>query len=147
MNTATLLENPLNRAVAAKSLALLAALLGVCWPLSSQAGQSSGQFPVAINLQDGTSNTALCRSGAGIGAFGATLTVVCVNGVLVDFSGNLSGLPWSTMQDSSYRYMLSVYREGEPIGTIDSYTGVGTATSWRMINMNHRDYLEMMVHW
>ena len=43
--------------------------------------------------------------------------------------------------------MLNVYREGQPLETVDSYTGAGTATSWRLLKLNNRDYLEMMLHW
>jgi len=152
MNPITLLEKAAHRAVAAKTLALLAALFGV-WALPSQAGQSSAPFSVTINLNGGgpgpggTPNTALCRSSSGIGAFGATLTVVCSNGAIVSFPGNTSNLPWTTTQDSSYRYMLNVYSAGQPLGVVDIYTGVGTVTSWRMIKLDHQDYLEMMVHW
>lgn len=150
MSNITLLVKFVHRAVAANALILLAALLGV-WSLPSQAGQSNGSFVVSINLNGGgpggTSNTALCRSSSGIGAFGATLTVVCSNGAIVNLSGNTSNLPWTTTQDSSYRYMLNVYSAGQPLGVVDIYTGVGTVTTWRMIKLNHQDYLEMMLHW
>lgn len=147
-------------AVPAKASMAAAALLGV-FSAAGHAAQNSGAFSVAINLQRGaallntgiaapTGNTTaagLCRSGAGIGVFGATMTVVCATGAIVDFQGDSSRLPWTSGQDSSYRFMLNVYREGEYLGTVDSYMGIGTVTSWRMVKLHNRDYLEMMVHW
>ena len=127
---------------------MFAALLGI-WALPGQAAQTNGSFPVSINLLSGggPSNTALCRSSSGIGAFGTALTIVCSNGTVVNYPGDPSNLPWINTQDSSYDYFLTVYSAGQPIGTVDSYTGVGTVTTWRMINLGHQDYLEMMVHW
>ena len=133
------------------SVLLLAALLGF-WALPGQAAQGSGSFPVTINFLNGsgpggTPNTALCRSSSGIGAFGTALTIVCSNGTVVNYPGNLSNLPWMNTPDSSIGYFFTVYSAGQPIGTIDSYAGVGTVTTWRNIKLNHQDYLEMMVHW
>jgi len=81
-----------------------------------------------------------------IGTFGASMTVYCATGTIASFSGDPSTLPWTTKQDSSYRFVTQVSRAGELLGTIDIYTG-GTVTSWRVIRLVDRDYLEMMVHW
>lgn len=159
MNMITLRGKSASRG-AAKSVALSAVLLGV-WAVPCQAGQSSGQFSVAINLQAsgvpptgvapaGTSSApaaVLCRSGTGIGAFGTTLTVDCATGAVVSAPANASNLPWTSVPDNSNRYLLNVYSEGKPLGTIDSYFGVGTVTSWRAFKLNDRDYIEMMLHW
>lgn len=148
------------QAVAASALVFAAALLGV-WAIPGYAAQNnSGTFAVTINLQGGAVGTApavggspaapatvLCRSGSGVGAFGSTLTVVCATGVSAASSGDASSLPWTTVPDSSYRYMLDVYRGQERLGTVDSYTEAGTITSWRLIKLNNQDYLEMMLHW
>lgn len=152
MDTTALLEKPASKAIAANIL--LAALLFV-WALPSLAGQSSGQFPVTINLQNnGNAPTGaapvsvLCRSGTGIGAFGSTVTVACATGAATDATGNsVSKLPWTTMPDNSYRFMFGTYREGEKSGTVDSYNGAGTVASWRMVKLDNRDYIEMMLHW
>jgi hypothetical protein len=136
------------RAAAAEKLLFLAALLGV-WVFPSQAAQTSAPFNLTINLQNSGGripNSGLCRSTSMIGTFGSTITVYCSSGAIADFSGDPSTLPWTTKQDSSYRFVTQVSRAGELLGTIDIYTG-GTITSWRMIRLVDRDYLEMMVHW
>jgi hypothetical protein len=132
------------------SLLLLTTLLG--WASPSQAAQRSGSFKVNINLLStggpgAAPVTGICRSSNGIGAFGATLTVICSTGTIVNYSGDTSKLPWAPIQGSSFRYLLNVYNAGGPSAVIDSYTGVGTITTWRQIRLNDRDYLEMMVHW
>jgi hypothetical protein len=137
-----------HQAAAAIKLLLLAALLGG-WVLPSQAKQASAPFTVSINLQTNSGalpNTGICRSTSMVGAFGTTVTVYCATGAIASFSGDPSTLPWTTKQDSSYRYVTQVSRGSELLGTLDIYTG-GTVTTWRMINLAHRDYLEMMVHW
>jgi hypothetical protein len=141
----------IDHAVAANSLALLAALLYVS-PISSEAAQGSRPFTVTINLlssdpSGGTANSATCRTSSGVGVFGATLTVVCSTGAFVNYSGNSSTLPWTKTPSSAFRYLIAPYGAGLPLGTIDSYTGVGTITTWRTIHLDHQDYLEMMVHW
>jgi len=160
MNATALLEKSALRGVAASSLPLLAALLSA-WALPSHAGQNSGQFPVTIKLQGsaalptgvataGTSTVpaaVLCRSGTGIGAFGTTLIVDCATGAVVNAPVNPSSLGWTRVPDNSNRYMLNVYSDGKPLGTIDGYFGAGTVTSWRTIRLNDRDYIELMLHW
>lgn len=159
MSNITLLGKSARRAVAANALVLLAALFGV-WAIPCHAAQNTGQFVVSINLTGtpaaggvpvGATPTApvsaLCRSRSGIGTFGSTLTVVCATGVSAAFNGDSSSVPWTTMPDNSYRYMLDIYRGRERLGTVDSYTGAGTITSWRLLKLNNQDYLEMMLHW
>jgi len=147
MNKATHFKAHTRRAVSVKKLLLLAALLGA-WVLPSQAAQTSAPFNLTINLQNSSSmpDSGLCRSTSMIGTFGSTMTVYCSSGAIASFSGDPSTLPWTTKQDSSYRFVTQVSRAGELMGTIDIYTG-GTVTSWRVIRLTDRDYLEMMVHW
>jgi hypothetical protein len=119
------------------------------WAAPAFAGTAQASFAVQIDLQNSntiTPNTGLCRSTSMIGTFGASMTVYCATGAIASFSGDPSTLPWTTKQDSSYRFVTQVSRAGELLGTIDIYTG-GTVTSWRVIRLTDRDYLEMMVHW
>lgn len=153
MNTfIILLEKRFIRSGAANTLMVLAALL-VFWAPAGQAGQSSGRFDVAINLQSSggapatAPTTVLCRSGSGIGAFGSTLTVNCATGTIAGVAEGFANLPWTSLQESSYRYLLNVYQEGRQLGSVESNIGAGTVTSWRLIKLNHQDYLEMMLHW
>jgi hypothetical protein len=148
MNKAHRLKAQIHRAVAAKSLLLLAALLGA-WASPSQAAQVSAPFTVTINLQtnnDIPKNAGLCRSASMIGTFGATITVVCSTGAIANISGDSGILPSTTKQDDSYRFLTQISKAGELLGTVDSYTG-GAVTSWRMVSLANRNYLEMMVHW
>lgn len=131
------------QASAAKAFALAALLF--FWALPSQAAQSNTQFTLTINLQ--SPNAGLCQSGTRIGTFGATVTVVCTTGTAEKFSGNIASLPTTTADDNSYRFLTQISRSGEPLGTVDSYVGIGTVTSWRVVNLDNQDYLEMMVHW
>ena len=50
------------------------------------------------------------------------------------------------MHGGAYRY-LPTSRAVELPGTIDSYVGAGTTTSWRVIRLVNLDYLELMVGW
>jgi hypothetical protein len=148
MNKATHFKAHTHRAAAAGKLLFLAVLLGG-WMIPSQAAQTTAPFTLTINLQDSSSvtpNAGLCRSTSMIGTFGASMTVFCATGAITSFTGDTSTLPWTTMQDSSYRFVTQVTRAGELLGTIDIYTG-GTVTSWRVIRLANRDYLEMIVHW
>lgn len=145
-------HNSLIRQAATASILALGSLLLGCWSLPSAAAvKDSPALSARINLKvgGGSGGTALCRTGSGIGPFGATLTVVCSTGILTDYSGGASNLPWVTaIEDNSFRYLLSVFGpSGESLGVVDSYTGVGTVTTWRTIHLNHQDYLEMTVHW
>ena len=44
------------------------------------------------------------------------------------------------------RYILHVYRAGEWL-PVDGQMGTGTLTSWRIVHVADREYLEMMVGW
>ena len=44
------------------------------------------------------------------------------------------------------RYLLHVYRAGEWLA-VDSQMATGTLTSWRIVHVANREYLEMMVGW
>jgi len=115
------------------------------WATPAFAGTAQTSFAVKINLLD--PNFALCRSTSSIGIFGAAVTVFCSTGTFSGYSDNDPKLPWTAMQDSTYRFVTQISRSGETLGTVDSYTGGGTVTSWRVIKLANRDYLEMMVHW
>lgn len=44
-------------------------------------------------------------------------------------------------------FLLHVFRAGEWLGSVDAVTGDGTITSWRVVHVANRDYLEIMVGW
>lgn len=126
----------------------LAALLVLCVQ-PSYAGQANSQFKVLINLQSsiGTPNAGICSSSSRIGNFGEVVTVECTTGKVVTFSGNTNKLPWTAMQDGSYRFLTHLSEEPVSLGTLDVYAGGGTITSWRIVRLANRDYIELMVGW
>jgi len=135
---------------AAAGLVLLAALFW-CFPV--HAGQQrSAQFTVDVLLttgnQPGAPLTGFCTKTTGSGVFGSTITYACSTGSIVDISPDTTGMPWVPMHGGAYRYVTNIYSSaGTPLGTVDSYAGIGTITTWRVVQLADRDYLEMMVLW
>lgn len=111
------------------------------------AAQVSGQFNVKVNLQNTNSpaapRTGFCVKRTGLARFGATVTVVCSTGAVVDLFAD----PWLYSRGGAYRYLFQLSNGGELLGTINSYAGVGSETSWRVITLTDRKYLEMQVGW
>ena len=50
-------------------------------------------------------------------------------------------------QPSTDRFLLHVYRAGEWLGEIEGDMASGTITTWRVVHVANRDYLEIMVGW
>ncbi len=128
-------------------LAVVFSILAV----STNASQGNGQFVVTATLLGGNnptvnlakSATGFCVRNVGPNGFGATVTVVCSTGAVVDLFAN----PWQTPQGGAYRYLYQVSSGGVLLGTIDSYSGSGNETSWRVIDLMNHKYLEMQVGW
>jgi len=53
--------------------------------------------------------------------------------------------PGRKLHFSNVRFYIS--GTGDWLGTVDQTMGLGTVTSWRVIRLANRDYLEMMVGW
>jgi len=114
----------------------------------SHAVQTSLPLNITVQLSRSViTNTGLCRSSNRIGSFGETITVICSTGKQVNFRSNTSALPWTAIQDGPFRFVTVLSKAGEPKGMVDSYTGFGTITSWRVVSLKDIDYLEMTVHW
>ena len=120
------------------------AVILALWALPVQAAQSNAQFTVFIVLQN---DGALCRSSARVGVFGQAVTVVCNSGEAVSFSGDTTNLPWSSVQDGSYRFVALAPQSFESLGKLSSYAGIGTVTSWRVVKLSELDYLELTIGW
>ena len=45
------------------------------------------------------------------------------------------------------RFMLHVYRAGTEVGMVDGTTAPGTVTSWKVVRIADRDFLEIVVGW
>ena len=63
--------------------------------------------------------------------------------VVICLGGQTGSTP--TPQASLPRYLLHIYRPGEWL--VDDQIGTGTLTSWRIVHVANREYLEMMVGW
>ena len=134
------------RALTALALGLL---LGA-WTSLGMAGQSSAGFIVSVNLNkpDIFSTTGLCSSNTGVGAFGATVTVVCGTSIVTGLEAVATGMPRKPTHGGAYRFLTRVSSDNINMsGTIDSYTGAGTSTAYRVVSLDGRDYIEMTVGW
>ena len=86
------------------------------------------------------------------GAIGYISTIgavgdISTKGAVRDISPSRNRIIWSPVNGDAYRYIFQVRRDGYILGTIDSYVNVGSETSWRVINLIDRNYLEMSVNW
>ena len=139
----------ISKAITAGCL-ILAAMLG-WFMVPANAAQGSGQFYVTATLLTAATapSSAFCLSSNTPGSFGAHVTVVCSTGAVVDISPGspATGMPWSPMHGGAYRFLTNISSASGFLGTVDSDTGPGTVTSWRLVNLADRDYLEMLVGW
>jgi hypothetical protein len=115
------------------------------------AATAATRFEVKVTLASGVGPAPqgdFCRLSNAPGAFGAILTVVCRTGVVVQVESPAGAPGWSAIQGGGQRYHLSSFAQaGVMSGTSDLHTGLGTVTSWRLVNLADRDYLEMTVRW
>ena len=110
---------------------------------------ASGAFGVTVNLTAGAPQVAVsvfCNK-TGAGTFGATVTVVCATGALVDLAPSHLGQPWIPAHGGAYRYVTQVSNGAGLLGTVDIYSEFGTVTAWRVMSNADREYLEMTVGW
>jgi hypothetical protein len=112
------------------------------------AAQVGGQFNVTVNLISSANpplvNAAFCRATEAT-AFGATVTVVCSTGEVVDVSAPANSVSRAPTHGGAYRYILR--RPGELPLPVDSFSELGTVATWRVIQQADRNYLELMVGW
>jgi len=109
--------------------ALLLAAAATC----CEAGQASASFKVAVDFIADSKNTAQCDR-TSRPSVPPSVTITCG-----------SSTDPSTRPES--RFLLNVYQSGEFLGTVDGMMTTGTVTSWRVIRLVNRDYLEIMVGW
>ena len=138
-------KSPMRRRAACRAVALALWLGG--WALPGTAAQSGSAFTVTVTLnKPAAAGTGLCRSRTGAGTFGATVTVVCGTGTVIGLEATGHGMPWLPMHGGAYRFLTRI-TSAELSGTVDSYTGVGTSTSFRLISAAGWEYVEMTVGW
>ncbi len=128
--------------------ALVLGLLPGAWFSTCLAAQSSAPFIVSVNLNKPaiSSNTGLCSSNTGVGTFGATVTVVCGTGIVTGLEAVATGMPGKPTHGGAYRFLTRVSSDNMS-RTVDSYTGAGTSTAYRIVSLAGRDYIEMTVGW
>ena len=132
------------------SAVLASALLASCMLMAnnSLAAQSSNAFNVVVrfNNNDAGLDSAFCRSSTDRTRFGATVTVVCATGAVVDIAAIGNGMPWKPTHGGAYRFITQFSTAADYRDTINNQ-GVGTVTSWRTVNLQDRDYLELLIGW
>ncbi|RLJ63711.1 hypothetical protein DFR35_2343 [Sulfurisoma sediminicola] len=122
--------------------------------LDAAAAPGSRGFNVTSTLITGVvppvAESAFCTRGPDTTTFGAVVTVVCATGAVVDIRPPGAQGRFLPIHGGAYRFLhVSEYvLPGMQIpGGIYVYTGVGTVTTWRIINLADRDYLEMLMGW
>ena len=142
--------NRRQRIAAAFHAAMVTACCGMV-PMPAHSAQTHALVEVKVVLRqgagDGRTPPTLCRNTSVASAFGASATVVCSTGALVDMApGRDVGLGKS-MHGGAYRYVTQASWNGDWLESLDDSTGMGTITSWRIVNLVGRNYLEMTVGW
>ena len=119
---------------------LLAALSSVSM-LPANAAESSGQFNVTVHLQSTNDNGTGGNGTGGNGTGGNTV---------IDIQTPKGAVSWMPIHGGAYRFtrLSEIEMSGAEIfESTESYHGVGTVTSWRMVNLADRDYLELLIGW
>lgn len=154
---------------------LLTAVLSLS--TASVNAQASATFNVTATLQTANSPTiatatptsGFCTMSTGSGSLGATVTIVCATGAVAGIAAPGTGnAPWRPIHGGAYLFgnlagdgsgygLLRAPGAGETsgdesgdgriFGRIDNYTGAGTVTSWRTVNLPEWDYIEMQLGW
>ena len=102
------------------------------------AGESASRLGVSVTLQaEAPPESGACKTGEVILPQGIAATVTCTPEPVPKQPGNSRVV-------SSVLFHIS---RGTWLGTADESMGLGTVTSWRVIRLANRDYLEMMVGW
>lgn len=91
--------------------------------------------------------SAFCTKNNVPSAHGAIVTVVCSTGAVVDIAPGNTGQPLTPLNGNAYRYVTHVTPNGGLIDTLDTFAGAGTFTSWRVVHLADRNYLEMTLGW
>lgn len=147
---------PFLSGVLSSQLAVMALLAGLGpWSAFAGATQASQGFNVTVTLQPSTDTplatsqpqSAFCKTSNDAGAPGATYTVVCATGVLLDITSERAVQAQSPAHGSAYRYVLQANHSNSQLGLMNSYAGAGTSASWRRVDINELDYLELLIYW
>jgi hypothetical protein len=108
-------------------------LLAAC-AAAGAATPSSRGFVVTVDFLNIVNKTVACKRSVFPGSSeGAKVDVAC------------STVP--PQENSPTRFMLQVLGSQNRITTVDSEMEAGTVTSWRVVQLPNREYVEMTVGW
>jgi hypothetical protein len=107
------------------------------------AADGAATFEVRVNATDGRKppEIGLCRAEES----GSVASVVCIPNPTPEPTDTVAANPGRRLFFTNVRFYIS--GTGNWLGAIDDSMGLGTVTSWRVIRVANRDYLEMMVGW
>jgi len=134
-----------------KATVVLALTVGFAASISGvHAGQTNSLFDVSVTLKTKASPIAsdFCRITDDPRAYGAIVTVVCSTGAVVAISPGRQGQPVAPMHGGVYQFVIQGWSPGDRPDFADDYNhAVGTTTSWRVLHLANREYLEMTIAW
>lgn len=140
---------PVIKSVRSAGTGLLLAIACSCFMATSNAAAGSARFEVTATLLSASSpvgKTGFCTQGSG-----ATLVIVCstdpAQPVVVNTSPVVIGGSAALLQWSANRYIFQNQNNVDLPANVNTYVGIGSSTSWRVVNLDDREYLEMLVGW
>jgi hypothetical protein len=116
--------------------------------MPTQAAQAESLFNVTVRQRvNPDRDSVFCRVANAPGSQGALVTLVCSTGVPVALAPGLMGQPLSPMHGGAHLFVTRLSAAGELPVMLDAYTGAGTVTGWRNVQLNDWPYLELTVGW
>jgi hypothetical protein len=111
-------------------------------PGASFAGEAVAPIEIKVNfVSERSQEINLCRASESTQPPAATVSCTPTPAAPTP----ISVPPGRKLHFSNVRFYIS--GSGDWLGTVDETMGLGTVTSWRVIRLANRDYLEMMVGW
>jgi hypothetical protein len=120
------------RSTIRKQRLALAALLLAGTSAACEAREASASFLVKVDLITDLKNTAECQQTTSRPP-ASSVNIKCTTGAPIP-----AGTP---------RFVFDMYDSGMWLGTVDGVMTTGTVTSWRVVRLVNRDYLEIVVGW
>jgi hypothetical protein len=130
-------HGPSLRRQGALALALVAGGAGTPCAIASPTNQSF-RVTVMLNAPVGGQGGQIAQCANTLDSLANKVTIACGNN-----GGGGDVRP--NVPHEIPRYLLHVYRAGEWL--VDDQMGTGTLTSWRIVHVANREYLEMTVGW
>ena len=131
-----------------RALLAFAVAFAISAPLAN-AAQISAPFKVKVSV-GGELTGGICSRHTDPSTFGAIVNIVCATGAFVGLEAPKNAVAWTPVHGGAYRFTRvnpDEIRAVSYVQSTGSYTGVGTVTSWRMVSLADREYLEMLIDW